>query len=42
VGFVATNLELDYLNIVLAFEDMEDLRKFLIDRGCIFTDDGPV
>ena len=40
MGYVATNIELDYLRIVLAFETTEELRKFLADRACVFIDDG--
>ena len=38
-GYIATNIELDYLMIVLAFENTEQLRKFLTERGCTFSED---
>lgn len=41
VGYVATNIEVEYLRIMLAFEGTEELKKFLSDRGCMFVDEGP-
>ena len=33
VGFIATNIELDYLAMLLAFSSPEELEKFLDERG---------
>ena len=36
VGFIATNIELNYLTVLLAFPTPADLEKFLADRGKSF------
>ena len=33
VGFIATNIELDYLAMLLAFSSPDELEKFLDERG---------
>ena len=33
VGFIATNIDLDYLAILLAFSSPQELEKFLVERG---------
>lgn len=33
VGFIATNIELNYLAMLLAFPSPEELEKFLVERG---------
>jgi len=33
VGFIATNLELDYLTMLLAFASPSELQKFLTERS---------
>ena len=42
MGYVATNIDLDYLKIILAFESTGELRKFLAQRDCVFIDEGPI
>lgn len=39
VGFIATNIDLSYLAILLAFPSADELETFLVERGCVFTVD---
>ena len=39
MGFIATNIELTHLQILLAFEDVEETNKFLVDRDCVLVED---
>ena len=39
VGFIATNIQLDYLSTLLAFESASEAEKFLLDRDCVFITD---
>lgn len=39
VGFIATNIELNYLAMLLAFPSPDELEKFLVERGCTFIED---
>jgi len=40
IGFVATNIDMNYLSLLLAFDTVEHCTKFLTDRGCVFIKDG--
>ena len=33
VGFIATNLDLEYLKMLLAFDSLQELTKFLLERS---------
>ena len=33
IGFVATNIDMNYLSLLLAFDTVEHCTKFLTDRG---------
>lgn len=39
VGFIATNIELNYLAMLLAFTSTAELEQFLLDRDCTFIED---
>jgi len=39
VGFIATNIQLDYLASLLAFTSPDELESFLVERGCIFLEE---
>jgi len=39
VGFIATNIELNYLAMLLAFTSTAELEQFLLDRECTFLSD---
>ena len=39
VGFIATNIELNYLAMLLAFTSTKELEQFLKDRDCNFIED---
>ena len=38
VGFIATNIQLDYLSNLLAFDSPSELEAFLVERQCIFVE----
>lgn len=38
MGYIATNIELSHLQILLAFADLEETNKFLVDRECILVE----
>ena len=38
VGFIATNIQLDYLSNLLAFDSPTELEAFLVERQCIFVE----
>jgi len=38
VGFIATNIQLDYLANLLTFASPGELEAFLVERGCVFVE----
>ena len=38
VGFIATNIQLDYLANLLAFASPTELQAFLVKLGCVFVE----